>query len=132
MSPAPLRPLILLADSEKRRRDEITRVLLAHGYRVTVKPDGESALAALARMADVALLVTPLMMPGGIAGLDLGRAAQERRAGLPILLLGNKSGSEMALGPGVDVISEPLEPNALIAAISDLLQRAIMPPSAGA
>ena len=46
------------------------------GYRVITAADGHEALALLAQDAELDLLFTDVVMPGGINGFELARRAQ--------------------------------------------------------
>jgi DNA-binding LytR/AlgR family response regulator len=48
--------------------------------------DGQAALAALERDPTVELVVSDIVMPGGMSGLELARMLREHRPGLPVLL----------------------------------------------
>jgi putative nucleotidyltransferase with HDIG domain len=60
---------ILIVDDEEMIRNLCSHILAAEGYGVTVMPNGESALAELARNP-TDLLITDIKMPG-IDGLEL-------------------------------------------------------------
>ncbi len=84
---------ILLADDNADMRDYVRR-LLASRYDVEVVPDGEAALAAIARRKPD-LLLTDIMMPSldGMQLLTRLRAAPQTSA-LPIILLSARAGEE--------------------------------------
>jgi two-component system NtrC family sensor kinase len=48
--------------------------------------NGQAALAALERDPTVELVVSDIVMPGGMSGLELARMLRQHRPGLPVLL----------------------------------------------
>jgi CheY-like chemotaxis protein len=66
------------------------------GYRVLHATDAESALAILGRGETVDLLFTDVVMPKGMSGIELARAARRQHPGLPVLLASGYAATEMA------------------------------------
>jgi CheY-like chemotaxis protein len=58
---------------------------------------GPEALAILRRNRTVRLLFTDVVMPAGMSGIDLARAACLRRPGLKVLLTSGYPGDEIKL-----------------------------------
>jgi CheY-like chemotaxis protein len=69
------------------------------GYSVLVAANGTEALALLATGEAVDVLITDLSMPG-MDGLAVIRGAQERRPGLPAVLLTGYAGDGAAMAVG--------------------------------
>ena len=80
------RARILLADDDEAVREVTAAMLEAAGYAVTRAASAPAALAALDDGAPVDLLVADFLMPG-MNGLQLARAARERRERLPVLFV---------------------------------------------
>ena len=110
---------ILVVEDEEFVRQLATRVLAGLGYRVLEARDGKSALALLDAHADIALLFTDVVLPGGMNGPDIAREAQARRPGLRVLYTSGYTGNAIqqleALSVPVHLISKPY-------AIEDLAQ----------
>ena len=87
---------ILLVDDETRVRDVLARHLARNGFQVLVGADGHEALALLDAGENVDALVTDLSMPG-MDGISLIRSAQERRPGMPAVLLTGYAGDGVNL-----------------------------------
>jgi len=87
---------ILLVDDETRVRDVLALHLTRNGFQVLVGADGHEALALLDAGENVDALVTDLSMPG-MDGIALIRAAQERRPGMPAVLLTGYAGDGVNL-----------------------------------
>ncbi len=65
----------------------LTMEMLEHlGWRVTRAASAQAALGALANGRDVDLVLSDVMMPGGMSGLELAQEARRRRPRLPIVL----------------------------------------------
>jgi CheY-like chemotaxis protein len=92
----PLSPSVLLVDDEAAVRQMIAKLLTRSGMQVMVAGDGAEALAILDDGAHADALVTDLSMPG-MDGIAVIRAAQERRPGLPAVLLTGYAGDGVAL-----------------------------------
>jgi CheY-like chemotaxis protein len=95
--------IILVAEDDPGVRAVAVLQLQELGYRVVEAEDGPSALKALAGNEPIDLLLTDMVMPGGMTGLELARAATERRPGLRVLYTSGYSTSFAAPGavPGV-------------------------------
>ena len=65
----------------------LTRELLtALGFSVTHVASAEAALGALADGRKVDAVLSDIMMPGGVSGVQLAREMRRRHAALPIIL----------------------------------------------
>ena len=90
---------VLLVDDDALVRDVLTLSLEDAGYVVRAVESGPAALIQLETRQCVDIIVSDLTMPG-IDGLTLIRAAQERRPGLPAVLLTGYAGDGAALAVG--------------------------------
>lgn len=77
---------IMVVEDDDSVRAYVVRALGALGYCVDAAACAAEALQLLARQTDYDLLLTDMVMPGGLNGLELGRAALRLRPGLKILL----------------------------------------------
>jgi DNA-binding response OmpR family regulator len=110
---------ILVVEDEERIRSFLARAFEIEGFKVDVVADGEQGLdAALAR--DYEIVILDLLLPGR-DGLDVLAELQERRPGLPVLILSARS--ELAtklrgfeLG-AVDYLAKPFSLDELFARI---------------
>ena len=73
-----MRETILLVDDDAEVRDLAKRVLERRGFRVLSAEDGVRALAIVYGEADLALLLTDVIMPG-LGGVELARRMRELR-----------------------------------------------------
>ena len=76
---------VLLVEDHPLVREHLLSKLQSLGYRVTVAASGGEALDILERRADIDLLLTDVVMPGGIDGFELGRQTAERWPQIRIL-----------------------------------------------
>jgi CheY-like chemotaxis protein len=90
---------LLVVDDEAIVREVLAQNLGNEGFGVLTAASGTEALALIAAGEAVDALVTDLSMPG-MDGLALIRAAQERRPGLPAVLLTGYAGEDAALALG--------------------------------
>jgi PAS domain S-box-containing protein len=121
--------VLLVEDDESVRRVAATH-LVSLGYDVTTAPDGASALAALSSDAHVDLLLTDVVMPGGLHGPDLVDRALAVRPRLRVLYTsGYTDGAELT-GPdgrGAPLLTKPYGRTDLARAV-----RAALLPAEGA
>jgi len=113
------RETVLVVEDEAFVRQLARRVLGSLGYRVVEAHDGKSALAALDEHPEAALLFTDVVLPGGMNGPDIARAALKKRPDLKVLYTSGYTGNAIqqleALETPVRLLSKPY-------AIEDLAQ----------
>ncbi|HEX3886428.1 MAG TPA: ATP-binding protein [Phenylobacterium sp.] len=76
---------VLLVEDDDLLRGQVCRQLASLGYRVTARGNGRDALGCLAEAPDVDLLMTDIVMPGGLNGWRLADEARRLYPGLPVL-----------------------------------------------
>ncbi len=64
-----------------------TNLLSSMGYISLVVTDALSAIAEFERTEDIALLLTDVVMPGGMTGFDVARRARRLRPDLPVIFM---------------------------------------------
>jgi PAS domain S-box-containing protein len=92
-------PCILLVDDDAIVRQVLTGSLQDSGYTVFSADSGASAMALVDSGQRIDIVVSDLTMPA-MDGITLIRAAQERRPGLPAILLTGYAGDGAALAIG--------------------------------
>jgi PAS domain S-box-containing protein len=90
---------VLLVDDDANVREVLALSLEDSGYRVLSADSGAAALGWFAAGEQVDIIVSDLTMPG-MDGLELIRAVQERRPGLPAVLLTGYAGDGATLAVG--------------------------------
>jgi CheY-like chemotaxis protein len=78
---------ILLVEDDAALRTYATQILEELGYRVLKAENGAAALAVLDGDPRIDLLLTDVVMPGGVNGQQLADLATQRRPGLKVLFM---------------------------------------------
>ena len=76
---------ILVVEDNDLVRQNLIGQLTSLGYRVTAAGDGAEALALLERLPDIDLILTDVVMPGGLSGLDLAERVHVQRPKLKVM-----------------------------------------------
>jgi len=115
---------VLLVEDEPEVRKVIRMQLAALGHPVIEAGDGIEALNLLENVADIAILVSDTVMPGGIGGPELAARARALRPGLPVLLITGYASESLTAGtaPDVPVLRKPFDQPALADALAELLE----------
>jgi len=91
------RPAIMVVDDETDILELLVEWLGEEGYPVVTAADPAGALALLAGDLKVGLLLTDVVMPGGLNGFDLARRAQALRPALKVIFISAYSMAETVL-----------------------------------
>jgi CheY-like chemotaxis protein len=122
---APVAPHVLVVDDDEAVRRMLTRVLELRGMAVESAPDALTAMQRLREQPFDAVL-SDVLMPGGLDGLDLARWARQRN--LPVLLLSGFVGGELPQDllddPGVRFLRKPVDSTVLAKDLHDLVAMA--------
>ena len=122
------RATVLLAEDDERVREVAAETLREAGFQVVAVADGQEALARLAREERIGVLFSDIIMPGGLNGIELARAARRMRPDLPVLLATGYAG---AAGDGEDhgfeVLAKPYDLAELVRRIAALAAAAEVP-----
>ncbi|HEV2100040.1 MAG TPA: PAS domain S-box protein [Stellaceae bacterium] len=86
--------VILVVEDDPDVREMIEGMLSGFGYDTVVARNGPEALAMLDQENPVDLLLTDIVMPGGMNGAELARAAVQLRPDIKILLTSGYAGAE--------------------------------------
>jgi PAS domain S-box-containing protein len=84
---------ILLVEDNDEVAMLVTEMLRELGYRVTRAASAQGALGALADEREIDLVLSDIMMPGTMNGMELAREVRRRRPGAPILLTTGYAGA---------------------------------------
>jgi PAS domain S-box-containing protein len=103
--------MILVVEDNPDVRAFVVKQLLDLGYRVAEAKDGPSALSTLNGSTPFDLLLTDVIMPGGMTGRQLSDEAVRRRPDLKTLFISGYTEDSIVhqgkLGPGVNFLSKP-------------------------
>ena len=113
VEPEPAGTVLLVEDN-----DDVAEVgaglLRQLGYRVRSVASAQAAIAALRLDADVDLVFSDILMPGGRNGVDLAREIGERFPDIPVLLTtGYSASAQEAVRLGLIVLQKPYDLEAL-------------------
>jgi len=102
---------ILLVEDDDLVRDHLAAQLLALGYEVISARNGPEGLEVLRQTADLDLLFTDVVMPGGMSGRGLADAARALHPDLPVLFTSGYTEKAIIhhgrLDAGVQLLSKP-------------------------
>jgi CheY-like chemotaxis protein len=76
---------ILLVEDDPRLRRVVSRRLRSLGYEAIETDSGRAAMTQLAARPDVAMIFTDVVMPGGMSGYELAKAALAVKPDLKVL-----------------------------------------------
>lgn len=127
----PGREVVLAVEDEPALRDLVRVVLRRYGYRVLAAADGNEALNLWRRESEaVGLLLTDVVMPGGISGFELAEELLRTAPDLPVIYTSgysveiNNNGARLT--EGFDFLPKPYRPGAL----AEIVRRRLHPESA--
>ena len=117
---------VLLVEDDPGVRAIAEGVLLDFGCAVVTALDGVNALTILERETSFDLLMTDIIMPGGVSGVDLAHAASARDPAMPILLTTGYAGEKLAMAPADlpwPLLRKPFRVEQLAEALAAVLKR---------
>lgn len=114
---------ILLVEDNDEVAALVTEMLRELGYGVTRAATAQAALGALADDRVIDLMLSDILMPGSMSGVDLAREVRRRRPTLPVLLTTGFAGDppKDVEAEHIDVLAKPYDLATLQAAIRDAL-----------
>ncbi len=120
-TPAARALTVLLVEDDPEVGDMVCAMLTELGH-VVVRADGvDQALVELAARQDLDVVLTDLVMPGGLSGLDLARTISEQRPGLPVILSSGYAGEAQPIAAETQwpLLRKPYSADALARALAD-------------
>jgi CheY-like chemotaxis protein len=110
---------ILLVEDEPALRRLAVTVLRRQGYRVYEAPSGPEALSLWDEHGrETHLLLTDMIMPGGLSGRDLARQLREKKNDLKIIYTTGYSqdaiGQNLGLVDGLNFLAKPYNPDKML------------------
>ena len=116
---------ILLADDSITIQKVVELTFSDGDYEVTAVNNGAKAVQKLAEMRPD-IILSDIIMPGGISGLELARKVRDRFPELPILLTTGYS-EQVGGVHGFPVLPKPYEMDSLVSAVRKLLKHELPP-----
>jgi signal transduction histidine kinase len=122
---------ILLAEDDPALREIVAEVLSLRGYRVMTAASGPAALELGEGEQSLSLLLTDMIMPGGLMGTDVAQRLKRFNPQLKVLYTtgyspGFAAGS-VRLEEGINFIAKPYSPNKLAELVRRTLDGAGVP-----
>jgi signal transduction histidine kinase/CheY-like chemotaxis protein len=122
----PERLTVLLVEDEEPVRRATRRMLEAHGYRVHEASSGQDAVARFIDTCVPDVIVTDVVMPGGLAGRDVAARFRTRIPNLPVVFVtghaGGLSDADLTAGTGTTmIVTKPFSSAVLQEAVAGAL-----------
>jgi CheY-like chemotaxis protein len=117
---------VLIVEDEEDVRQLVAESLEEFGYRVLLAENAPAAVSVLERDT-VDLLLSDIVMPGGMSGLELADRARRLRGELPVLLTTGYAEAidhATARETGIELLRKPFRPRELGAKIHQMLSAA--------
>jgi PAS domain S-box-containing protein len=120
------RPRVLVVEDNDDVRELAESVLGLAGYAVLSAASGEQALAMLEDGAQVSLLFTDVIMPGGMNGLELIERAHKLQPGLPVLVTTGYMDDlpDRGRSTGLKILAKPYRHETLLEEVQAALKKA--------
>jgi signal transduction histidine kinase/CheY-like chemotaxis protein/sensor domain CHASE-containing protein len=123
---APLRASagILVVEDEAEVARVTMEVLRDLGYQAVEARDGHAALALIEQDPTIELVLSDVVMPGGMSGLELARRLRKLRPGLPVVLAtGYTQLAARVMDEDFTFIAKPYRREALVALLRTAFER---------
>lgn len=121
--PASESPYVLVVEDDEGVLKTVAELLTDLGYRTVEATTGSEALRVLQRRPDIQLILTDVVMPGGMSGIDLAREARRLRAEIKVVLTSGYA-EDLVAAANVEgdfpLISKPLRQGDLARALRAL------------
>ncbi|MBS0362500.1 MAG: PAS domain-containing protein [Proteobacteria bacterium] len=117
---------VLLVEDDESVGEMVEAMLVDLGHEVLRAEAAAPALAVLERPERIDLMITDLIMPGGMNGVELARAAVNLRPGLPVILTSGYTGETLGAANEAPwpLLPKPYPSEALAAMIETVIGQA--------
>jgi signal transduction histidine kinase/ActR/RegA family two-component response regulator len=116
---------VLIAEDDAQVRAQAASALSERGYTIIEAADGNQALALMRNGAAPQLLLTDIVMPGGLSGPELAEEAMRLNSRLKVLITSGAADAAVLrnglAGAGARFLAKPYRGRDLAAAVRDLL-----------
>lgn len=118
---------ILLVEDDEGVRNFISQALRTRGYKVLDAGDGPEARKKMKTAKNIDLLLTDVVLPKGMSGIDVGKVFSEKFPGKPVIYSSGyteKAGAKRNLLPkGEQLLSKPYDLEVLFDWVQERLSR---------
>lgn len=113
---------VLLVEDEADLLDMMSALLADLGYRVGTATSGQEAWDRIAAGERFDILLSDVVMPGGMSGIDLAQKVRERMPGAAVILMSGYAGLSQTRSeaPDVPILQKPCMPGDLARALRDV------------
>ncbi|HYF66118.1 MAG TPA: response regulator, partial [Herpetosiphonaceae bacterium] len=116
---------VLLVEDDEAVRKLAKGILSKYGYIVLDAPDGPAALDIVQTYGHIDLLLTDVIMPGGLSGIQLARLLLKKRPLLKVLYISgytdNMLDGEENAGPDAGFLQKPFTADSLTRKVRGVL-----------
>lgn len=122
---------LLIVDDEEALLKLASSFLVSLGYRVFTATDGKKALKKLHQEPGVDLLISDIVMPGGINGFELAKQASAEFSGLKVLLTSGYAGKVVGVSDAItsenkaNILNKPYSHNELAIRVRTILDERV-------
>ena len=118
---------VLLVEDESALRDALLEHLVMAGYSVSTAPNGDEALEVFTEHGSIEVVVTDIVMPGELSGIDLVKRLRKISPDIPAVFMSGYAQEATVHGNGLrpeDIrLTKPIKRIDLINSIEAALQR---------
>lgn len=116
---------VLLVEDDELVRNHVSSLLTSLGYRASVAASAPEALTLLDAGADFDVLLTDIILPGGMNGRELAEAVSLRKPGIQVLYMSGFTGGtldlEGQLPDHIEFLAKPFKTGELAKALRKVL-----------
>jgi PAS domain S-box-containing protein len=113
--------IALLVEDDAQVRRVVRRHLIGIGYAVIEAADGAEGRQILDSVPDIQLVLTDVVMPGGVDGRELARYAHEQRHIAQVMLMSGYAAGQIEM-PGIPLLPKPFTKAQLAAALASIAE----------
>ena len=120
---APGSARVLVVEDDRSVAEATQDLLHSMGFDTRLAGDGAEALAFVESDPKLTLVLSDVVMPGGVSGLDLARTLRDRRPELPVILAtGYSSYASEVVAEGFALIEKPYRRDVLAASLRSAVE----------
>lgn len=117
--------IILVVEDDEALRRTVTRILKRSGYNVLVAEDGPSALSIMKATDHIDLMLSDVILPGGMTGPEIIDEAKDHQPHMKVLLMSGYTREAIMhrgdITEDVQLIHKPFSPQDLGVALREIL-----------
>lgn len=117
--------VILVVEDDEALRRTVTRILKRNGYNVLVAEDGPSALSVMKDTNHIDLMLSDVILPGGMTGPEIIDEAKDHQPDMKVLLMSGYTREAIMhrgdITEDVQLIHKPFSPQDLGVALREIL-----------